>query len=279
MSNLTIKTETVDLVQNKIKQFQESGEIFFPANYSPENALKSAWLKIQEIESKDGKKALETCTKESIANAMLSMVIQGLNVDKQQGYFIVYGKKLVFQRSYFGTMAIAKTVDSSIGDIIANVVYEGDDFKFKVNLKGKKEIINHDTGLDNIDNKKIKAVYAVILDRNDNLKQTEIMTMDEIKNAWKQSKMYPVDEKGNIKTGTTHDKFTAEMAKKTVINKILKPIINSSNDSGLFLEYARKSEMEVVDAALEQEIEESANTITVPLERIEVEPIESEIAF
>lgn len=86
MSNLA-KIETVDLVQNKIKQFQQSGEIHFPSNYSPDNALKSAWLKIQEIESKDGKKALETCTKESIANAMLSMVIQGLNVDKSQGYF------------------------------------------------------------------------------------------------------------------------------------------------------------------------------------------------
>lgn len=278
MSNL-VKTETVDLVQVKIKQFQQSGEIHFPSNYSPENALKSAWLKIQEIESKDGKKALETCTKESIANAMLSMVIQGLNVDKSQGYFIVYGKKLVFQRSYFGTMAIAKTVDPTIGDIVANIVYEGDTFKFRTNVKGKKEIVTHEQDLENIDNKKIKAAYAVVLDKNDNIKTTEIMTMEEIKTAWKQSKMYPVDEKGNIKTGTTHDKFTADMAKKTVINKILKPMINSSNDSGLFLKYARESEMEVVDAELQEKIEEEANTIEVPLENISVEPIESELGF
>lgn len=185
----------------------------------------------------------------------------------------------MFQRSYFGTMAIAKTVDSTIGDIVANIVYEGDTFKFRTNIKGKKEIVTHDQDLENIDNKKIKAAYAVVLDKNDNIKTTEIMTMEEIKTAWKQSKMYPVDEKGNIKSGTTHDKFTADMAKKTVINKILKPLINSSNDSGLFMKYAKESEMEIVDAELQEKIEEEANTITVPLENISIEPIESELGF
>lgn len=276
---ITVKTETVDLVANKIRQFQDRGEIHFPANYSPDNALKSAWLKIQEIEDKDHKKALEVCTKESIANSMLSMVIQGLNVDKQQGYFIVYGKKLIFQRSYFGTMSVAKTVDNTIGDIIANVVYEGDTFRYRVNLKGRKEIIEHETSLDNVDNKKIKAAYAVVLDKNDNIKATEIMTFDEIKQAWKQSRAYPIDDKGNVKESSVHNKFASEMAKKTVINKICKPIINSSNDSGLLLRYANESESDITDAEIEAEIEENANTIELTPEYVNTETGEIEAGF
>jgi recombination protein RecT len=62
---LTVKQETVDLVATKIKEFQSSGEIALPPNYSPENALKSAWLKILATEDKEKKPALDTCTKET----------------------------------------------------------------------------------------------------------------------------------------------------------------------------------------------------------------------
>src|SRR5690606_24667209 len=104
-----VKKDTVDVVAEKVRQFQERGEIHFPTNYSPENALKSAWLVLQETKDKNGKPVLQSCTKNSIANALLNMVVQGLTPAKQQGYFIAYGQQLVFQRSYFGTMAVTKS--------------------------------------------------------------------------------------------------------------------------------------------------------------------------
>ena len=94
--------------------------------YIPENALKSAWLKLNDMENKEGKKILDLVTKESVANSLLSMVVLGLNVDKSQGYFIQYGNKLVFQRSYFGSMSIAKRVSPNIDEITAEIVYKGD---------------------------------------------------------------------------------------------------------------------------------------------------------
>ena len=98
MSNqLAVRKETIDIVTARVREFQNKGELYFPSNYVPENALKSAWLTIQETEDKNRKPALEVCTKESIANALLSMVIQGLNPDKKQCYFIVYGNKLQLQ--------------------------------------------------------------------------------------------------------------------------------------------------------------------------------------
>jgi recombination protein RecT len=105
-----VKKDTVDIVAAKVKQFQENGELHFPANYSPENAMKSAWLILQTIKDRNQKPALEVCTRDSVANALLDMVVQGLNPAKKQCYFIVYGNQLVCQRSYFGTMAVTKRV-------------------------------------------------------------------------------------------------------------------------------------------------------------------------
>src|SRR5690606_36842274 len=103
-----VKRDTVDVVAERVRHFQERGEIHFPANYSPENAMKSAWLILQETKDRNKRPALDVCTKDSLANALLDMVVQGLNPQKKQGYFIVYGKQLVFLGSYFGTMAVTK---------------------------------------------------------------------------------------------------------------------------------------------------------------------------
>jgi recombination protein RecT len=193
------------------------------------------------------------------------MVVQGLNPAKKQGYFIVYGNKLVFQRSYFGTMALAKRVNDNVGDIYAEVVYEGDTFKYRLN-RGKKEITEHEQSLDNINSKKIKAAYCMIVDRDGQVIKTEIMTIDEIKQAWKQSQMHPIDEKGNIKAGSTHDKFTAEMCRKTIINKACKTIINSSSDSYLFRQAVNRSSEIAAEVEAEEEIAANANHEVIDIE-------------
>lgn len=258
MSNqLAVRKETIDVVTAKVKEFQNKGELYFPSNYVPENALKSAWLMIQETEDKNKKLALEVCSKESIANALLSMVIQGLNPDKKQCYFIVYGNKLQMQRSYFGSMAVAKSVNSCIDDIYGMVVYEDDEFEYEI-IKGKKIVTKHKQKLQNVQKEKIVAAYACVLYKSGK-EDSEVMTIDEIKQAWKMSKMYPVDEKGNIKGGSTHDKFMSEMCIKTVINRICKPIINSSSDSNIIAKFAAQTDSDFRESEIQEEIEENAN--------------------
>ncbi len=143
-----VKKDIVDVISKKVNEFISRGELHLPANYSPENAMKSAWLILQSTVDRDKKPVLQSCTKDSIANSLLDMVVQGLNPAKKQGYFIAYGNQLVFQRSYFGTQAIAKQVDDTIQEIFAEVVYEGDVFKYKIN-RGKKEITEHEQTLEN----------------------------------------------------------------------------------------------------------------------------------
>lgn len=264
-----VKKETIDIVTAKVKQFQNNGELFFPANYSPENALKSAWLQLQEVVDRNQKPALQVCTKESIANSLLSMVVQGLNPDKKQCYFIVYGNKLQLQRSYFGSMAVAKAVNPDVEDIIADVVYEGDEFEFE-KKRGKTHVTVHKQKLANIQKDKIIAAYATVLYK-DGKDESTIMTMDEIKQSWKQSKMNPVDDKGNLKVGGTHEKFTAEMCKKTVINRACKPIINSSDDSNILARFAKQEYADIAEAEAEEEIAEYANSETIDIEFTEAD--------
>lgn len=265
MSNLAlIKKDTVDIVAERIRTFQNKGEIHFPANYSPENALKSAWLILQSTTDKNGKPALEVCTKDSIANALLDMVIQGLNPSKKQCYFVVYGNKLICQRSYFGSMYLAKEM-AGAKNIYAQVVYKGDEFEYEI-VKGRKKVIKHIQKIENISNDNIIAAYCVIEFDDGRPDYTEIMTIEQIKQAWKQSVLHPVDEKGNIKVGTTHEKFTEEMAKKTVINRACKALINSSNDGNLFLRAFNRSDEEIAEHELEEEIEENANKELIDVE-------------
>lgn len=129
-----VQKDVVDSVLAKITKFEETGELKLPANYSAANALKSAWLILQETKDRSDRPALVVCTKESIANALLDMVVQGLSPMKKQCYFIVYGNKLTLQRSYLGTLAIAKRVGGVL-TAVANCVYEGDEFIFLWILK------------------------------------------------------------------------------------------------------------------------------------------------
>ena len=260
-----VKKETVDIVAARVREFQEHGQLHLPANYSAENAMKSAWLILQNTLDRDKRPVLEVCTKDSIANSLFDMVVQGLNPAKKQGYFIAYSKQLVFQRSYFGTMAVAMLVDDTIQEIVAEVVYESDTFRYRIQ-RGKKEITEHEQSLENIDGKKIKAAYCMVINTDGEISKTEIMTFAEIKQAWKQSQMHPIDDKGNVKGGSTHDKFTAEMCKKTVTNRACKPIINASSDSHLFQQSFNRTDEVIVEEEMAAAIAAHANTEPIDIE-------------
>lgn len=210
----------VDTVMERVNAMEKAGEIQFPAGYSVGNALRSAWLAIQETVDMNKRPALEVCTKNSIANALLNTVIQGLNPAKKQVYYIVYGDKLQAQRSYFGTMAVLKRL-AGVKDIYADVVYEGDSFDVH-KQKGLWVIEEHDSKPENIDPSKIKYAYAVI--QTETGDYTEIMTKAQIDQSWSKSRS---------KDQTVHKEFPDQMAKRTVINRACKFFVNSSDDSDL----------------------------------------------
>ena len=259
-----VKFENIsDQVLEKVNKFTADGALILPRNYSVENNMKSAWLILQETLDRNGKPVLEVCTKASVANALFDMVLQGMSVSKNQGYFIAYGNKLEFQRSYFGTVALAKRVHGGIvTEPVANVIYDGDEFIYTIDPStGLVKIVKHDQKLENIDDSKIKAAYAIVT-YADGKTQTTIMTIAQIKAAWNQG-----STKGQ---SPAHKNFPAEMCKKTVIGRACKLVINSSDDAWL---YDGKSDEDDVDVARQQRDAEVRVRSTVRLEDADYEEV------
>lgn len=244
------------IVGSQVRTMLERGTLHLPDDYSAENALKSAWLILQSVQDMNKNAALQVCTQESVINSLLDMVVQGLNPAKKQCYFIVYGKTLSCQRSYFGDMALAERLKPGI-EIYHGVVYEGDEFKFET-IRGRKSVVKHVQELEN-QNKSIKGVYCGVVDTmtGEDL-GAEIMTMDQIERSWAMSKTYKPDGKG------THQNFPDQMALRTVIRRRCKSIINASSDA-LLLESVRRSEADVIEAEMEEEVSTHANGETLAL--------------
>lgn len=214
----------LETVTERVTSLQQSGEIKFPKDYAPQNALSNAWMHLSEQTDKNGKPVTEACSKASIASALMKMVVQGLSPIKNQCYFIPYGSQLQFQRSYQGTIALSKRV-GEVKEVNANLIYEGDDYQTEMSKHGVKTLIKHDSPFVNRDENKILGAYAVVV-FNDGSSKLEEMTLQEIKRSWAQGAT-----KGN---SPAHNNFKGEMCKKTVINRALKTIVNSSSDSDLF---------------------------------------------
>lgn len=234
----TQERNITDKVLSRVKKLEEKGQLKVPANYSPENALKSAYLILTETLDKDKKPVLQSCSEASIANALLDMVIQGLSPAKKQCYFIAYGGKLQLSRSYLGTIAVTKRL-KGVKNVVANIIYEGDEFAYEFDLDtGLKKITKHEQNFENIDPAKIKGAYAIVV-MEDGQNYIEIMNINQIKKSWNQGAA-----KGN---SGAHQNFADEMAKKTVINRACKMFVNTSDDSDLLIEAINNSEEKSYD--------------------------------
>ncbi|GGH24844.1 recombinase RecT [Sphingobacterium alkalisoli] len=248
---------TVENVLSRIASIQATGELVLPENYIPENAVRAAWLILQEVTDKNNRPALEVCTKESIANAFLDMVTSGLSIAKKQGYFVVYGNKLQFDQSYIGDIALAKRV-ANVKEVNAVTVYKDDVFEYEVDANsGRKKVISHKQKLANIDPNKIVGAYAIVT-YNDGSTDTEIMTLGQIHTSWEMG--------GSKGTSPAHKKFPDQMAEKTVIARSLKIETGSSDDSSILKDKATDK----VSADVKHEIKERANSKVVQFEEAEV---------
>lgn len=238
------KEETLNNVQNRIAQLQEGG-FKLPSNYSPENALQSAWLMLQDVQTRDKKPVLEACSRNSIAMSLFKTVQMGLNPAKTQCYFIPYGKDLTCQPSYFGQVLIAKR--AGLKDVKANLILEGDDFNYNIESDGRKVVTQHDQPFQNFGNKIIGAYCVITLP--DGVQDTDIMTIDQIKQSWEQGA-----PKGN---SPAHRNFEGEMAKRTVTNRAIKMFVNSSDDGAIIDDSGQP--MSPTEAYVDHEIETNAN--------------------
>lgn len=259
---LAIDNKYIDGLSAQLTKKQEYG-LSFPSNYSVSNALNSAYLILQETTDRNQKPVLQSCSKQSIASSLIDMTVQGLNPVKKQCYFIAMGGKLKLMRSYQGTMAVAKRC--GVATVNAEIIYEGDTFKYHIE-NGVKYIDEHIQDFMNIDTDKIKGAYAV-LTLEEGSTYTEIMNIKQLKKAW--SKGYGYKDGAGV-----HGDFTDQMAKKTVISRACKNIINSSDDANLQEAFENTSDNEDINPVEEDlkytlETEANSEDFEIPTETVE----------
>lgn len=222
MANELTQKQVTSNVANRINVMKSEGLKIAP-NYSVSNALSSAYYALKNSSSGN---LLEKCTDESIYNALLDMVTQGLSPAKTQCYFVPYGTTVKLTRSYFGTMKVVKQLPE-VKDIYAEVIYKGDVFKIK-NENGRKVFVSHETDWTNADNEIIGA-YCII-EKLGGEQILTVMTKKEIDKSWSKAK-----------TKNVQNDFPQEMAKRTVINRAAKQFFNTSDDNDLFIDAVNRT--------------------------------------
>ena len=240
-----LQKDITDNIARKLDELKKDGGLAIPANYNPANALKSAFFEMTNSASGN---LLEKCSRESIANSLLNMAIQGLSPAKKQCYFVPYGQNLSMQRSYFGTQKVVKSL-TNVDDIWATIIYEGDEFEIEIE-GGRERIAKHTTSFLNRDNDIIGA-YCIIK-KSDGEEGLTVMTRKEIEASWSQSKNKSVQ-----------NKFPQEMAKRTVINRAAKAFINTSDDSDALIQAVN----DTTEEEFENDQERAVRDVTETVER------------
>ena len=211
------KNAIINWTENHVGELIEAGKLDLPAGYSASNALKSAWLMIQDMKSskKSGSRPiLEVVTKPSVMQSLLDMVFQALDPVKKQCYFIQHANELTLRRSYFGNLHLAQR-DGGVTEVRAHLIHEGDVFEYHIE-QGRMVIDKHEQQLGNIDRPFVGG-YAFVL-KGDRVVDAELMTLAQIQKAWAQSRDF----------NPARANFPDQMALRTVINRAIKRVANAS---------------------------------------------------
>lgn len=230
---LAMLKNTTEGLAIKINQLVEKKELMLPQNYAVGNAIQEAQLILA-----DKPDIIEKCTQASIYKSIKSMAIMGLSpsTEKQQVYFVGFGNQCTLMISYYGYVAIAKRIDTTIEDIIAHPIKKDEEFDFEIRPEdGYYNIIKHKPSLASMAQKECIGAYATIVYNDGKPTKSLVVSWDEIEQAWKMSKTRPFGEDGKtLQKGSTHYKFFNDMVRKTVTAKITKPIIRTADDKYLF---------------------------------------------
>lgn len=141
------------------------------------------------------------------------------------------------------------------------VIYKNDTFKYHIE-NARIVIDEHKQDFLNMNKEEIIGAYAVCT-MSDGSIYVEVMNIDMIKQAWKQGYGYK-------ENGGTHQKFTDQMAMKTVKNRALKYIIRTYGTQSVNDSYDNVEETEYVDSVASDvayDIQNNANMVDFePLE-------------
>ncbi len=204
MSNSLTKNNNSTL-KNYVLQMQ--GEI---AKALP-TVLTSERFTRMALSALSNNKVLEKCTPQSFLGAMMNAAQLGLepNTPLGQAYLIPYGNQVQFQIGYKGMLDLAYR-SGEVKTIMAQTVYENDNFDYCFGLEPK---LIHKPAKSN---RGKPIYYYAVFKLNNGGEGFEVMSIEDINEHAKQ-----FSKALNGSTSPWKTNFD-EMAKKTVIKKVLK---------------------------------------------------------
>lgn len=231
-----------------ITSYAAEGKLVVPQNYSPENAIKSAFLIMSQTKTRGQQPVLQACTPASISQAVLDMVLQGLSPAKKQCYFIATGNELKLFRSYLGSLVTAKRACPDVAKIDVLLFHEGDTVDIFFDAGQHALMLDTETYKTSLANQdaEITGGWGYAVDRQGLVLHSVVMTRKEIETAWDQS----TNRGWRTNPGDPHRRYPQEMSKKTILGRLCKIMAGTSDDSSLFSEaYQRTTENEWRDVS------------------------------
>lgn len=209
VSNSLTNTKKQVTVTDFVKGMQEEFKNALPKVLTPERFTRIALTALNNTPE------LKKCTAASLVGGLMQAAQLGLepNTPLGQAYLIPYKNKGVlecqFQVGYKGMLDLAYRSDEII-TVQAYVVYENDKFEYELGLEPK---LKHIPVISN--RGEAKFVYAIFKTNNGGY-GFEVMSIEDVK---EHGKKYSKSFNSQYSPWTTNFE---EMAKKTVIKKVLK---------------------------------------------------------
>lgn len=210
-------------VANMISKMLQNSTLDLPHDYSWSNALKSAWLILQSVQTTDKKPVLTSCTEASVVNALLEMVVMGLDPIKRHCYFIAHGDQLMCRPSYFGDAVIACRVRPNT-ELYYDVIRAGEKFSTRKqwveNVGLVEVVVEHVQEFPRSQNELIGAYCGAIDTATGANLGIVLMDMARIKKSWGMGQT----------NGKLQTVFPDEACLRTVIRRRCKPLKAMSTD-------------------------------------------------
>lgn len=236
-----------DIIKHKLQTELKNYE--FRIGFTPQSAVSAAMLVWSENDN------FNWCTEESRIQCLIDMLVFGLNPLKKQCYFIPFkdkkkGPVLTFVMDYAGAIVAAKDTNKTIKDIRAQLVREGDDFKFSIE-NGIYVVKRHEPTAKSLSGKPIMA-YCIAVDKDDRPIAMDIINYDQyVEHVRRHSKHIngqpTVNADGTFHPYSNHAKYPEKMFLKTVIHRLCKTIIKTSPNEKVLTASSRSFEDDFAD--------------------------------
>lgn len=199
--------QPMQVVQQQLEKARGEIAAVLPKHMDADKVIRAVRLAVAQNNS------LLECDPKTILFSVMAACRLGLELNSplQHAWLIPYNRECTLQIGYRGYQELARR-GGDVRDVQARVVYQGDDFRYRL---GTNPLIEHIPMEGERTDDKITHAYAVAFYKDGGPPIFEVLPREEIEKARKVSRF-------STKEGSPWMKWYAEMARKTAVRRLAK---------------------------------------------------------